>query len=110
MKPKHFDTKNEDAFVFTLDDGKVLSAAKVERTLRDAALEVGLDPRIVATHSLRAGGCTAMMNAGLPEWRIQRRGRWVSNCWKRYAWGSRSQDDGLADTMASASSNLFAML
>jgi len=49
---------------------------------------------------------------------IQRRGRWVSKCWKLYccqsrscdAIPSRSRDDDLADAMAGSSSELFAHL
>jgi hypothetical protein len=51
-----------------------------------------------------------MHDAKLSEHVIQRRGRWVSNCWKLYCWQSRSCDDGLADAMAGSSSELFAHL
>ena len=81
----------------------------VERLLREAALRMGINPRILASHSLRAGGCTAMFNAKYADHEIQRRGRWVSSCWKIYAWSDRKRkrDTELADRMASSDSNLF---
>ena len=109
MAPLHFKESNGDAFVFTCTDGRVLTALKVERALRDAGIRMGLDPRIIAPHSLRAGGCSAMFNKKVPEHLIQRRGRWVSNCWKIYAWSARGRMDDLADVMSQAPSDLFSM-
>ena len=107
MKPSAFEEQNRDKFVFTISDGKVLPKVVVERLLREAALRMGMDPRILASHSLRAGGCTAMFNARYADHEIQRRGRWVSSCWKIYAWSDRKRDSDVADRMASSYSNLF---
>ena len=107
MKPSAFEEQNRDKFVFTMSDGKVLPKVVVERLLREAALRMGMDPRILASHSLRAGGCTAMFNAKYADHEIQRRGRWVSSCWKIYAWSGRKRDSDVADRMASSDSNLF---
>ena len=107
MKPSAFEEQNRDKFVFVMSDGKVLPKVVVERLLREAALRMGMDPRILASHSLRAGGCTAMFNAKFADHEIQRRGRWVSNCWKIYAWSGRKRDSDVADRMASSDSNLF---
>ena len=99
MKPAHFREKNENAFVFTLYSGLVIHKDAICRLLRNGALALGLDPRVVSTHSLRTGGCSAMFNADFPEHEIQRRGRWVSSCWKQYAWSSRRKAVGVADRM-----------
>ena len=107
MNPSAFEGPNRDAFIFTMSDGKVLSKIVVERLLRAAALRLGLDPRIIASHSLRAGGCSAMFNAKYADHEIQRRGRWVSSCWKIYAWSGRKRDSDVADRMADSDSNLF---
>ena len=107
MRPSAFEEQNRDKFVFTMSDGKVLPKVVVERLLREAALRMGMDPRILASHSLRAGGCTAMFNAKYADHEIQRRGRWVSSCWKIYAWSGRKWDSDVADRMASYDSNLF---
>ena len=79
MKPAHFREKNENAFMFTLESVLVIHKDAIYRLLRNGALALGLDPRVVSTHSLRAGGCSAMLNADFPEHEIQRRGRWVSS-------------------------------
>jgi hypothetical protein len=82
MRHSAFEEENSDQFVFTMSDGKILPKVKVERLLRQAALGMGMVPRILAPHSLRAGGCTAMFNAKYADHEIQRRGRWVSSCQK----------------------------
>ena len=107
MRPSAFEEQNRDKFVFTMSDGKVLSKVVVERLLREAALRMGMDPRILASHSLRAGGCTAMFNAKYADHEIERRDRWVSSYWKIYAWSGRKRDTDVADRMASSDSNLF---
>ena len=107
MDPNWLSEDNSREFIFTMSDGRVLAKDIVTRLLRDAALRLGMDPDDMDTHSLRAGGCSAMHDAKLPDYVIQRRGRWVSNCWKLYCWQARGRDDGSADAMAGASSSLF---
>ena len=99
MKPAHFREKNENVFMFTLGSGLVIHKDAIFRLLRNGALALGLDPRVVSAHSLWAGGCSAMFNADFPEHKIQRRGRWVSSCCKQYAWSSRRKAAGVADRM-----------
>ena len=82
MNPGVFLESNGDNFMLTLSDGKVLPKVVIERLLREAAIRLKQDPGIISSHSLRAGGCTAMYNARYADHDIQRRGRWVSNCWK----------------------------
>ena len=48
-----------------------------------------------------------MFNAKFADHEIQRRGRWVSNCWKIYAWSGRKRDSDAADRMAASDSLLF---
>ena len=90
-------------YLFLLDDGNVIEKTVIARLLRTAALRSGLDPSVMDTHSLRAGGCTAMADAGFPEHEIQRRGRWASACWKIYCWGTRALGSDVANRMAKAS-------
>ena len=109
MRPEHFQEKNFDSYLFVLDDGRLLHKDLVVQKLREAAVRLGLPPKILASHSLRAGGCSAMFNAGtFSEAEIQRRGRWVTSCWKAYAWSARQRKDDVADRMAAADSNLMA--
>ena len=100
----------QDDYLFQLDDGNLIEKTVITRLLRTAALRSGLDPSVMDTHSLRAGGCTAMADAGFPEHEIQRRGRWASACWKIYCWGTRALGSDVANRMAQASSDLFAHL
>ena len=110
MKPEMFTEAKADSFMLTLSDGKVLPKVAVGRLLREAAMRLGLDPRILSSHSLRAGGCTAMYNAKYADHEIQRRGRWVSNCWKIYAWSGRRRDNEAANRMTEADSELMATM
>ena len=107
MNPSAFEEYNRGSFLFAMSGGKVLPKIAVERLLRTAALRLGMDPRILASHSLRAGGCSAMFNAKFADHEIQRRGRWVSNCWKIYAWSGRKRDSDAADRMAASDSLLL---
>ena len=50
----------------------------------------GLDTSQTKTHSLRSGGATAMLRAGVPAYVITRLGRWKSACWQRYTWASHA--------------------
>ena len=61
-----------------------INRADVTDILRKAAKEVGADSETVCTHSLRAGGATALYAAGYSDNEIQYQGRWNSDCWKRY--------------------------
>ena len=105
-----FKDSSSDQFMLTMVDGTVLPKVVIERLLKEAALRLGLDPRIMSSHSLRAGGCTAMFNAKFADHEIQRRGRWVSNCWKIYAWSSRRRDNDCADRMTASDVDLFATM
>ena len=50
----------------------------------------GLDTSKTKTHSLRSGGATAMLRAGVPACVIARLGRWKSACWQRHTWASHA--------------------
>ena len=86
-KPPHLSTGNSWTPVFTLPSGKVLHRGKVgkfEEKLRQAARQLNIPALMVSTRSLRAGGATAMWAAGCSAEEIQRRGRWVSQCFRIY--------------------------
>ena len=99
---------SSDAFLLRLENGKVLHRGRVEFLLRGAAVRLKLPPKLLAVHSLRAGGASAMYNSGFLEQQIQMRGRWVSNCWKSYVWEGRTNDTDTTSRMAASSSSLFA--
>jgi len=105
LQPEHFDEPNR--FLFTLSDGKVLSRDKVSKVLKEAAVRRGLDENDIDVISLRAGGASAMYHAGFSVEEIQRRGRWASDCWKRYVHAGRTKAKDTAERMAKADFQLL---
>ena len=75
---------------------------RVGQLIKEAAVRMGADPKDVASHSLRAGGATALFNAGYTPTEIQMRGRWVSDCWLQYIWRGRETAKGVVEKMLSA--------
>ena len=113
-KPPHLSTGNSGgAHVFTLPSGKVLHRDKVEEKIRQAARQLNIPAPMVSTHSLRAGGATAMWAAGYFVEEIQRRGRgrWVSQCFLRiYIWEERERSKGAGSRMLKAKVSMFATM
>jgi hypothetical protein len=105
MRPHHF--ANGENYLFKLLDGGVLDKAAVEWALRSAAMRTGIPVDAISSHSLRAGGATAMWHAGFSAHEIQRRGRWRSDCFKRYIWEGRERARNVATRMLEASASLF---
>ena len=85
--------------LFELESGKAISRSQVSEALKLGATALGLDPRRYATHSLRRGGITAMAAAGIPTEVIRRWGRWLSDCWRRYVFGTAEELRNLSRTM-----------
>ena len=106
MKPQHF--LNDDNFMLVCDYSKVLHKSELERVLKAASLRLNVKPSMITSHSLRAGGCTAMLDAGEPDWKVMMRGRWKSMCWKQYNWPTRSRVGNLGQRKVSAIGDLFA--
>ena len=53
-----------------------------------AVVAAGLSVSATKTHSLRSGGASAMLRAGVSTHIISKLGRWKSHCWERYVWAS----------------------
>lgn len=49
---------------------------------------VGLEPMEIMSHSLRAGGATALLRAGVSPIIVTQLGRWKSWTWTTYTWAS----------------------
>jgi hypothetical protein len=64
--------------------GKAISYLKVNTAIKLAASKEGEDPKDWATHSGRAGGCTAMYLGGASGEQVKAAGRWSSDCYLRY--------------------------
>ena len=58
--------------------------ATITNLLKRTAIRLKLDPKDFATHSLRAGGASALARGGAPPWQIQAIGRWKSDAYKLY--------------------------
>jgi len=50
-----------------------------------------LDPKEFALHSGRIGGATRLAAMGVPDWMIQKEGRWKSDAYKIYVRGNMDQ-------------------
>ena len=71
-------------------------------------MRLGLPAEHVTSHSLRAGGATAMWAMGKSDAEIQFRGRWKSLCYKLYVWGSREKQASFATGLFATRPSLFA--
>ena len=73
-------TRNKDASKRGLKSAnKPLSYSTTRAILFQAFQAIGVDPRCVGTHSLRAGGATAAANNGVPDRLFKKHGRWLSD-------------------------------
>jgi hypothetical protein len=75
-----------DQAVCKRSSGKFLTRDEVSRVLQAAALQCGVSPKLVASHSLRRGGATTYSLAGVPDEDIKRFGRWLSDAYKLYVY------------------------
>jgi hypothetical protein len=108
QRPSQF--QSEDAFFFTLSDGRVLHRDVVAKYLRVAAKAFGLPPEAASVISLRSGGASAMWDAGFTAEEIKRRGRWSSDCYRIYIWEGRGRAKDVASRMLSSKFSLMASL
>lgn len=108
MRPSHF-AKSEQ-FLFVCDDGKVLHRDVVAKLLSKSAVVLGVPPEAVSVISIRAGGASAMYDAGFSVEEIKKRGRWASECWRVYVWDGRDRTRELASRMLGSSVSMVASL
>jgi hypothetical protein len=64
--------------------GAPLRGDLVHRTVQTCMGAMGLRAQDFGTHSLRAGGATALADAGCPEVVLKALGRWSSECYRLY--------------------------
>ena len=108
MKPRFLSAVGTP--LFTLTSGLVIHRDLVEKTLRAAAERLNLPMEMFSTHSFRAGGATAMWAAKCAVEEIQRRGRWVSQCFRLYIWKGRERAEGIARSIFHTSVSIFAAI
>lgn len=82
---------NAPAFNFadpTVRSSRSSARRRFTTALNILVLAVGLEPMEVTSHSLRAGGATALLRAGVAPIVVTQLGRWKSWCWTTYTWAS----------------------
>ena len=67
----------------------MLTVAAVRDTVKALMGGIGLDPRHFGAHSLRIGGASAGLAAGMSRAALQAAGRWASDIYALYARASR---------------------
>ena len=65
--------------------GQAIRRDHVANMVKRLMQRIGLDPRKFGAHSLRIGGATAALAAGVQPAVIRITGRWSSDCWELYA-------------------------
>ena len=76
---------SENAAVFQLANGKVLSRTHISDVLKAGADAAGIPGALVSTHSLRRGGCSMYLASGATPQSVMRFGRWLStSSFERY--------------------------
>ena len=70
--------------LFVNETGSPLKAADVRKAVKKIMQAVGQDPKLYGSHSLRIGGATAALAAGISPAHIQLLGRWDSDCYQIY--------------------------
>lgn len=81
--------------------GRPLTIRTVTRLVRMVAMAAGVDPRPLSSHSLRIGGATAALAAGVPPAAIRVMGRWDSDIYEIYCRRSRQVAMRLGAVIAS---------
>ena len=71
--------------LFRGGDGVAFSTAKVRGMVKRLVAFGGEDPALYGAHSLRIGGATAALAAGVPALGIKAMGRWGSDVYEIYA-------------------------
>jgi len=99
--------KNPEAFLLTVDDGKVLHRTKVMEVLELYGALMGLPPGSFGVISLRAGGASSLWAAGYTAEDIKIRGRWISECWRIYVWGGQDRNGHLGSDMLNTSASVL---
>ena len=106
MRPEHF--ASPDHFLLACLDGRPVRKSRVEELLKAGSERLGLPKEHITSHSLRAGGASAMWAMDRSEAEIQFRGRWKSLCYKLYIWGSREKSRGFSTGLFRTRPSLFA--
>ncbi|KAG6945069.1 hypothetical protein JG688_00016757, partial [Phytophthora aleatoria] len=83
--------------------GELFSADSMAKVLRRAAASLGADSTRISCHSLKSGGATALLSAGVDSTLVMLHGRWRSDVFQRYTRYDRQSSANLAMRMARGS-------
>jgi hypothetical protein len=93
---------SEDRPLFCHDDGSAITVAQVRTTVKAVMAAAGRDPARFGAHSLRIGGATAALAAGVSPQAIRLMGRWSSDIYEIYCRMSIESALGVGQAIASA--------
>jgi hypothetical protein len=79
---------------------EVITRDDVTAIMKGAAVECGVDTKVVGTHSIRISGATALLLAGIPPETVQIIGRWISNTFIGYQRYKAELMGGISKKMA----------
>ena len=110
MQPDAFDESRGEEYLFTLEDGSVVTPEPLVELLKDAAVRIGFNHDGIRLYSLRAGWATAKWHAGFVTFTLQGRGKWRSDAFKSYIWDGREKARDVATRMFAARPSLLAAM
>ena len=87
--------------LFRDDAGAAFRRSDVSRAVKSLMQAIGLDPACFGAHSLRIGGATAALAAGVHPSIIRITGRWSSDIWQIYARLSKQSALGVSQVIGS---------
>jgi hypothetical protein len=99
----------EGSALFCHDDGSPLMVRELRDMVKALMRAIGLDPARFGAHSLRIGGATAALAAGVPPALIRIMGRWSSDVYEIYCRMSIQSAIGVGRAIASATVDATAM-
>ena len=91
----------DDRPLFCHMDGSAITVSQLRDIVKELMSVVGLDPNVYGAHSLRIGGATAALAAGVQPALIRLMGRWSSDIYEIYC--RMSQESALSVGAAIAS-------
>ena len=96
-----------DGPLFCWPDGSPLTTRQVRAEVRAAMQAAGLPPLLYGGHSLRIGGASAALAAGVPPAMIRLMGRWSSDVYEIYCRMSEQAALGVGLALASTEVDTF---
>ena len=81
--------------------GRAITVREIRGMVQELMRRLGLDPRRYGAHSLRIGGATAALAAGMSAAAIRAAGRWSSDVYQIYCRLSRESAAGVATVIGS---------